>query len=395
MPAEPILREVIEALEGIEREAGSPGERQAAEWLAARLEQAGARTTIDDVPYHHGFAGMLGRLSAGAAAAGAVVAATGKLRRAGALAGAGALALIADDISNGLRPWRKAVMEERTTTNVIAELGDPAAERTLVILGHHDAAHTGQIFDPTAQRLLGEGLPGVVERIDTSLPQWWGLLAGPAMVAAGSLTGRRKLAAAGALWSALGAARDGGHRARRDRPRSKRQPDGARRDGRPRRGPARAADPGAARDLRLLRSRGGPAGRDLRLLQRAAGGARPRAHLGAQPRHARLTAARPARGRGTDRHGGLLRHRLPRPGRARRRARADPDAARHALAQLDRQRDPEPDGLPRPPAWSPVNRHKALDNYHLPSDTSENVAYPTVAAATDLVEAVARELAAG
>src|SRR5204863_2359309 len=131
---------------------GSPGEREAAEWIAARLEKAGATATIDDEKFHDGFAGMLGRLAAGAAAAGVVTAATGRFRRLGALAGAGAAALIADDIQNGFRPWRKAVMEEKTTTNVVAELGDREAERTLVILGHHDAAHTGQVFDPTLQQ---------------------------------------------------------------------------------------------------------------------------------------------------------------------------------------------------------------------------------------------------
>ena len=37
------LREVVEALAPLEREAGSEGEREAAEWLAARLTAAGAR----------------------------------------------------------------------------------------------------------------------------------------------------------------------------------------------------------------------------------------------------------------------------------------------------------------------------------------------------------------
>ncbi len=40
-----------------------------------------------------------------------------------------------------------------------------------------------------------------------------------------------------------------------------------------------------------------------------------------------------------------------------------------------------------------IDRHKALSNYHLMSDTPENVCYPTVACAVDLAESVARELA--
>ena len=40
-----------------------------------------------------------------------------------------------------------------------------------------------------------------------------------------------------------------------------------------------------------------------------------------------------------------------------------------------------------------VNRYKALSNYHLPSDTPENVDYRTVLGALGVVEATARELA--
>jgi hypothetical protein len=204
-PAEPVLREVIETLEGLERLAGSEGEREAAEWIAARLERAGAAVAIDEEPFHDGFARMLGRLTAAATAAGAL-ATTGRGRRIAAAVGAASAALIADDISNGLRPWRKAVMEEKTTTNVVAEVGDPDAERTLVLMAHHDSARGGYVFDPTAQRLVGEWTPGIIERVDTSVPQWWGLLAGPALVAAGAASGRRRLTALGTLISATGTA---------------------------------------------------------------------------------------------------------------------------------------------------------------------------------------------
>ena len=71
---------------------------------------------------------------------------------------------------------RRAVAEERTTWNVVGEIGPPDAERTLVLLAHHDAARTGRIFDQSAQRAFGAA-PGILERIDTSLPDWWGVLA--------------------------------------------------------------------------------------------------------------------------------------------------------------------------------------------------------------------------
>ncbi len=199
-----LLREVIEALAPLERLAGSEDERRAAEWIARRLRTAGAEAMVDEELFDDGFAGMIGRL-AGLAAGAGLVSLSGRFRLPAAAVAATAAALIADDISNGFRPWRKATMERKPTWNVVAEAGDPSAERTLVVMAHHDAARTGRIFDPRAQVLLGERLPGLLERIDTSLPLWWPLLAGPAAVSVGNLTGRRRLAAVGTLASAIGA----------------------------------------------------------------------------------------------------------------------------------------------------------------------------------------------
>lgn len=392
MPAEPVLREVIGALEGIERLAGSEGERQAAEWIAARLEAAGATATIDEETFRDGFAGMLGKLAAAASVAGGV-AATGRFRALGAGVGAGVAALIADDISNGFRPWRKAVMPEKATTNVVAELGDPDAERTLVVLGHHDAARSGQVFDPTLQRLLGERFPGIIERIDTSLPQWWGLLAGPLMVAAGSATGRRGLTAAGAVGSAIGAA------LMEDIQRSE-------------------IVPGANDNLSSiavmvalaegLRERPAPG---LRVIL-ASCGAEEVLQGGiygfCERRLSRLdrertwvlnldTVGSPGlvllEGEGpvvmedffditwrdliarvADREGIPMRRGM--------RARASTDTV-----------IPSRMGYPTACLVS-VNRYKALANYHQPTDSSENLSWATVAAAADLTEALARELAA-
>ena len=41
-----------------------------------------------------------------------------------------------------------------------------------------------------------------------------------------------------------------------------------------------------------------------------------------------------------------------------------------------------------------LNREKAISNYHSPADVPANLSYATIAAATDLAEAVVRELAA-
>jgi hypothetical protein len=205
-PDEAILREVVDALAPLERRAGSEGERQAAEWLAARLQAAGCDAQVEPERYHEGYARVMSTLSIASALAGAAALASRRARpAAGAVAGA-VLAAIADDVSNGPRLFRRAASPARTTWNVVGDIGAPDTPRTLVLLAHHDAAPTGRIFDDTLQRRWGEAMPGIIERIDTSLPLWGTLLAAPGLVALGSLRGRRRLIAAGLAGSVLGAA---------------------------------------------------------------------------------------------------------------------------------------------------------------------------------------------
>ena len=201
---EPTLREVVEALAPIERLAGSEGEREAANWIEQRLQAAGVAARVEEEAYREGFAGQLAAIAAGAAAAGlAGLSRWG--RPAGAVGGAAAAALIADDVSNGPRLMRRVAAEERTTWNVVGEIGPADAERTLVLLAHHDAARSGRIFHQGGQKALGDAAPGIVERADTSAPLWWAVLAGPLMVAAGAATGRRGLTAAGSVVSGAAA----------------------------------------------------------------------------------------------------------------------------------------------------------------------------------------------
>jgi hypothetical protein len=198
---ESTLREVVEALAPMERLAGSDGEREAAEWIEARLRKAGTRTRIDEESFRDGYAGQLAALAAASAAFG--VAALRRWRRPlGFLGGAAAAGLIADDASNGTRIYRRLVAKEKTTGNVVAEVGPPDAERTLVVLAHHDAARTGRIFSQVGQRWIGEAFPGLIERADTSVPLWWLVISGPLLVAAGAAAGSRKLTVAGSALSA-------------------------------------------------------------------------------------------------------------------------------------------------------------------------------------------------
>ena len=199
------LREVVEALAPLEREAGSEGEREAAEWLAARLRRAGAEARVEEEEFLDGFANLLAALT-GAGVASGIAALSGRARTAAIAGGAAAAALLADEVSNGLRPARRAVAARKTTWNVVAEVGDPEAERTFVALAHHDAAHGGLAFDQTLQRKLVDWFPGVIERIDTAIPVWWGAAAGPALAALGAATRRRGLAAAGTALSAASTA---------------------------------------------------------------------------------------------------------------------------------------------------------------------------------------------
>ncbi len=198
---EATLRETIETLAPLDRTPGSVGEEQAAEWLAERLRAAGATTTIEPAAAATGYAKIIGSLCA-AAAAGGLLALAGQ-RRLGAALAATAGALIADDVSNGLRPYRRTLIKAEPTQNVVAQVGPDDAARTVVVLAHHDSAPTGQIFDPTFQEKLGETFPGLIERIDTALPLWWPVMAGPLLVSAGALKDRRGLMRAGAALSAL------------------------------------------------------------------------------------------------------------------------------------------------------------------------------------------------
>ena len=199
-----MLRDVIEELAPLTRGAGTPGEREAASLLCRRFEQIGVPARVEEERYDHGFARLHALLAATGFLAGAL-AARGRARPLAFTAGLAAAVISADDAANGWRPARRVLEGRRTTWNVVAELGDPEAARTLVVLAHHDAAPTGFVFDDTLQRRVYEWKPELIEGTDTALPMWWPVHAGPLLSAAGALTGRRGLARAGAALSAASA----------------------------------------------------------------------------------------------------------------------------------------------------------------------------------------------
>ena len=101
-------------------------------------------------------------------------------------------------------------MRYRPTWNLTAETGDPSAADTIVILGHHDAAHSGLLFHPAVPKWMHEHMRKQVESAKQSTPYWVGIVGAPALVTLGSLIGTpvgrmmtRLGTALGAAWSAL------------------------------------------------------------------------------------------------------------------------------------------------------------------------------------------------
>jgi len=180
------LRERLEELEKIDRPSASDGERRAAEWLVARFAELGAEARIEAEPAHGTYWWPLG-LGAALGALGALAALRGR-RLLGTLLGAIGAAGIADDFPPGQRRLRR-VLPERTTYNVLCELGDRGAERTVVVIAHHDSAHSGLVFHPEIPQIADR--LGLIEKTDTSPPLMAPVLGGPLLAALGALTGRR------------------------------------------------------------------------------------------------------------------------------------------------------------------------------------------------------------
>ena len=191
------LRALVDRLAAIERSSASPGEAEAAHLIADELCALGADARLEEEDAHGTYWWPIGLLTGGAALAGVchgrvVAAVTGLLAAAG----------VVDDISGGSQWFRRTLLPKRTTTNVIAEVGPADARETVLVVAHHDAAHSGLVFHPQIPRAVFRRFPRLAENAEATPGTMWGSVAGPLMVSAGALLGLRRLRRAGALLSA-------------------------------------------------------------------------------------------------------------------------------------------------------------------------------------------------
>jgi hypothetical protein len=186
------LRSWLEELERIHRPSASEGERRAAEWIVERFAELGAEARIEAEAAHGTYWWPLG-IGAALGALGGYLGLRGR-RLLGAVLGAIGAAGIAGDFPPGKRPLRR-ILPKRTTYNVVCELGPADAERTIVLIAHHDAAHSGLVFHPGIPKIADR--LGLIEGQDTSPMLMAPVVGGPVVAGLGALTGRRLLAKLG------------------------------------------------------------------------------------------------------------------------------------------------------------------------------------------------------
>jgi acetylornithine deacetylase/succinyl-diaminopimelate desuccinylase-like protein len=191
-----LIERVVRELASYSRPSASEGERRAAEWLAGQLREAGCRSVrVEEERAHGGYwwpLGLLNLLPLLASRFGRVPT---------ALVGALATGAVYDDVGGGRLWFRRRALPHRPAWNVMAEAGDPDAERTVVFVSHHDAAHTGLVFHPALPRLAMKRAPKLHANANQSLPIVYGLFLGPLLLALWGLTGGRLLKGVGRFFA--------------------------------------------------------------------------------------------------------------------------------------------------------------------------------------------------
>jgi hypothetical protein len=190
------LREWVARLAAIERSSASAGEAEAAELIAAELRERGARVEIEHEPSHGTYWWPIGLLTGLAGIAGVRFG-----RLVAFVTGLFSAAAVTNDITGGTQWFRRTFLPTGETTNVVAEIGDPDAPHTILLVAHHDAAHSGLVFHPDAPRALLRRFPKLAEDANTTPGTMWGAVGGPLLVAIGALLGLRRVRGIGAFVS--------------------------------------------------------------------------------------------------------------------------------------------------------------------------------------------------
>jgi len=192
----PLIERVVRELASYERPSASEGERRAAEWLAGEFREAGCRDVrVEEERAHGGYWWPLGLLNVASGVAGLL----GRLPA--ALVGAFASTAVYDDVSGGRLWFRRRALPQRPTWNVVAELGDRDAPRTVVFVAHHDAAHSGLVFHPALPRAGMRLAPSLHERANQNIPIIFGVFLGPLLLALWGVLGPRWLRRTGMFFS--------------------------------------------------------------------------------------------------------------------------------------------------------------------------------------------------
>ncbi len=199
-------REAIHRLAAFDRPSASVGERRAAALIAGRLTELGCQVEVEEERAHGSYWWpiVLTNLLAVGSGVVAVRRRGARWRLLSAAVSAASALVLWDDLGHGRRWFRRRLLPHRSTWNVVAQTGDRDAARTVALIAHHDAAHSGLIFHPALGKIGPRVFPRLHERSQQTLPILYGVWLGPVMITLGTLAALRRLTWAG-LATALGA----------------------------------------------------------------------------------------------------------------------------------------------------------------------------------------------
>ncbi|MBA2506761.1 MAG: M28 family peptidase [Thermoleophilaceae bacterium] len=197
LPDESYYREWVERLCEFDRTSASEGERRAAELIVAELGAAGARDArIEETDVLGNYWWPLGLMTGAAAVAGAL-----RSRVLAIVVGVLSAIGVADDVRHDNRRFRHMLPGRRPSWNAVAEVGPADAPRTVLIVSHHDAAHSGLVFHPGLPRAIGRRFPDFWAKQKTTPGVMWAAFCGPLFVALGALLDMPRLRRTGIVLS--------------------------------------------------------------------------------------------------------------------------------------------------------------------------------------------------